>query len=713
MKKEFNADPAPSYTPENRPEVDASDLTQRVLKNVFASAAQEEFLEDRCANRKLTWDTETPRAEAMSSEDIRRALDNGRDPWAEGIDGGPAKRLDNAPVRKLIVAAQICGLFQKMGTRLAEPGVVSVILIEDPADGLVIAEDIKSVLPTLSMLTKHAWETISVTVLIEEAPQNSGLAKFDFERIRCAISRGESVWILATTADAVPMMARALQPVDMDWPGISGDMVRSILRHTHSATNQIADEAIVRLLPSDDAIAALPLALIEHAFAADTALRVAERLAKVAETSRRMTADAADKSARPKLADLVLRPDLRRQAEQLLYDLQLWKEGAVDWSDVPSSLFLLGAPGNGKTAFPHALAGTADIPIVATSYTDCQQHGNMSEYLRAMARQVDKAISNAPSVFFIDELDSYITRHSNGHNASYLTSVVNGLLETLTRLNAAEGVIVIGAANRPDMIDPAILRAGRFDTHLHIGPPDLAGIRDILEKQFDGQISIPEGLAERLLGSPCADITALARAARAMARGANAPLDQSHLWAAAKDRTPAPSEAHLRRAAIHEAGHAVVGDALGLGQPSRLSVGGFGGEYAFAGEPPQTPDDVDRFLTVLLAGRAAEIAILGSPSAGAADDLRKATHLAFHSQFTWGLNDKTLISLHEDQFTLMTPTSPTGQKTNQKIQAAAEAATEIVSSHKPKIQRIADALIKHRELDAADLSRLLSAKHAH
>lgn len=716
MKKEFNADPAPSYTPENRPEVDASDLTQRVLKNVFASAAQEEFLEDRAATKKLTWDTETPRAEAMSAQDIARALEEGHDPWAEGIDGGPAKRLANPPVRKLIVAVQICALLQQTGKRLVEPGAVFVILTKDPGARFAIGQEIKRILPLMSMLTKDGWEDIAVTVILEEAARGArtgSTGKSDEETVGFAIASGQAIWILSLSEEAVPLIARALEPIVLRWPDLTRDMVLSVLRETHSATGQVADDAIRRLLPDNEALAALPMALIEHAFAADRALQVAARLAKVADASRRLTAKVADTDTRPTLKDLTLNPDLRRQADQLLNDLLLWQEGKVAWSDVPSSLFLHGAPGNGKTAFPHALAGTAEIPIVATSYADCQQHGNMSEYLLAMAQQVEKAISNAPAVFFIDEIDSYITRHSKGHNASYNTSVVNGLLETLTRLNAAEGVIVIGAANRPDMIDPAILRAGRFDTHLHVGPPDLAGIRDILDKQFEGQVNIPKGLPERLLGSPCADITALARAARAIARSANAPLSEAHLRAAAKDRAPAPSEAHIRRAAIHEAGHAVVAHALGLGQPSRLSVGGFGGEYAFEGKPPQTSDEIDRFLTVLLAGRAAEIAFLGSPSAGAADDLQKATNLAFHSLFAWGLNDEALISLHEDQFTLMTPTSPTGQKTNQKIQAAAQAATKIVSSHKPKIQRIADALIKHRELDAADLARLLAAKDAH
>lgn len=149
----------------------------------------------------------------------------------------------------------------------------------------------------------------------------------------------------------------------------------------------------------------------------------------------------------------------------------------------------MGPLGNGKTMFAAALAGSAEAHIVATSYADCQKAGHLGDYLRAMSEYVDEAIARAPSVFFIDELDSYARRTGGIERGDrYMSSVVNDLLEQLTRLNDCPGVLIVAATNFPGQVDPAITRAGRFDLHLEVGPPDRAGIDSILRAHLGDRL---------------------------------------------------------------------------------------------------------------------------------------------------------------------------------------------------------------------------------
>ncbi|RYZ80237.1 MAG: ATP-binding protein, partial [Proteobacteria bacterium] len=158
---------------------------------------------------------------------------------------------------------------------------------------------------------------------------------------------------------------------------------------------------------------------------------------------------------------------------ELAEDLSDWSRGEIDWSEVDKGIVLSGPPGVGKTIFAKALALHCNVPLIATSLGQWQANGHLGDLLKAMRRDFSKAKESVPSILFCDELDSFGDRKSfSDDNRDYSTQVVNAFLEHLDGLGGREGVVVIGATNNIQRIDPAILRPGRLDRHVVISLPD-------------------------------------------------------------------------------------------------------------------------------------------------------------------------------------------------------------------------------------------------
>tara|TARA_R110002012_G_scaffold17254_3_gene65529 strand:+ start:1390 stop:2196 length:807 start_codon:yes stop_codon:yes gene_type:complete len=196
---------------------------------------------------------------------------------------------------------------------------------------------------------------------------------------------------------------------------------------------------------------------------------------------------------------------------------------------------------------------------------------------------VEKAITCAPCVFFIDELDSFSKLTVSHRHSGYVAGIVNALLEHLTKLNNTAGVIVLGATNLPENVDPAIIRPGRFDRHTALENPDRAGIKRICEIELgasalDLDLDLAP-IADRLLGMSGAQVAAVVRDARGQARQSNTTLCNQHLHAAVDHVAPEGREEDLHRIAIHEAGHAVVAHSLGLPLPDMVRITACGGAY--------------------------------------------------------------------------------------------------------------------------------------
>ncbi|SIN99229.1 ATP-dependent Zn proteases [Rhodovulum sp. ES.010] len=525
------------------------------------------------------------------------------------------------------------------------------------------------------------------------------------ESITTALRAGHAVLAIAPDASSLGEALRPLLTATQALPPLDREMLAALLPLTHRGAGRPD-----RLLGADLLRHLTPLHL-DIAFAGPTPEAVLDRLGRIA-------AKGATAAPRTTLADVKGLPALVTELEGLVRDVAAWRAGALDWGRVPSSFLLYGPPGTGKTMVAAALAGSLEVPLTATSFSECQKEGHMGDMLAALNGHVEAAIAAAPAVFFLDEMDSFHSRGGRDRNERYMASVVNGLLEQLSRLDAAAGVVVIGATNHPDRIDPAVVRSGRFDRKIPIGLPDKDGIAAILATHLPDLP--PEQLAAEardLVGLTGADLVALARQAAAMARGAERAVRLADLRAAAARLRPPAPKGVLRRIALHEAGHLLVTHFLDLPAAQSVQVSPRGGAV-LAPEPVcHTRASAEDMLALHLAGRAAEQLVLGTPSSGAGDgpdsDLAQATRLAARIELQWGMGrmgpawqplPRDLENLRFDP--------ALRARLNRHLRAAEARATALLDAHIADLLRIAEVLEQEREVVGAALKALLPGRQS-
>jgi len=419
------------------------------------------------------------------------------------------------------------------------------------------------------------------------------------------------------------------------------------------------------------------------------------------------------KSVGKTLSDIVLSDTVAAPALQAVEDIKAWQAGHLSWDEVTSSILLYGPPGNGKTLLASALAGSIGGPLIATSYSDCQKFGHQGDMLKALSEKVNEAMSSAPCVFFLDELDSFSQRDRSSRHSDYILGVVNGLLEHLARLNETEGVLVVGATNFPHLVDPAVIRPGRFDLHFEIGNPNRAGIIELLDHALRDSANTFDlaPIADQLLGSSAAQVTALVREARGLARREQKQLGQSHLKAAANRVAPPLDGEILWRMAAHEAGHLVVAHALGLQPPARASLTMSGAFVDLPEAPLESRQSVDSRIIALMAGRAAEEVVLGEAlngsGMGPASDLAMATKLFLQSRYEWGLAEKLAFApVHFNELHHLPPNLIAAAERH--LKKAASQAAEILRGNRAVLQALAKELQHQRELSGPELADFFS-----
>jgi len=388
---------------------------------------------------------------------------------------------------------------------------------------------------------------------------------------------------------------------------------------------------------------------------------------------------------------------------ELAADLADLKAGRLDWAEVDhKGLLVSGPPGVGKTQFARALAKTAQVPLVATSVADWNAASYLSGTLQAVRNAFAQARRLAPCILFIDELDGISDRASlRGDHVEYWTQIVNLLLEMLQGVDDRPGVVVIGATNFPDKIDPAIRRAGRLDREIVIGKPDLPALISIFRHHIGADLLVgtdlmPLALAAR--GATGADVEAAVRRAKGVARRARRVLSLDDILAEIRAKQPPLPPDVRHRIAVHEAGHAVVSVALGIGPVIGIALHDSGGTTELdrglhAGVTLQALEDT---MTLLLAGRAAEELVLGSASIGAGgipdSDLGRATTIARSIELRYGLGGIGPVFIEESAFDDLVRIPGLIGAVKQRLDQAAERATHLLSERMAALTAVAEAL---------------------
>ncbi|SIS92756.1 AAA family ATPase [Paracoccus saliphilus] len=478
------------------------------------------------------------------------------------------------------------------------------------------------------------------------------------------------------------------------------------LGHSHNANDSIDADALRDALPDDRLLAALPFTTLRLALRAPTARAVAERITELC---------APMQSDGPDLDAMAGDGPALTAARQLIADLKLWQDGQVPWTDLSRSMLLYGPPGTGKTWLARAMGNSAGVAMVEPSFAIWQSAGHLGDMLREMRKSFAEARRLAPSILFIDEIDSVGSRESGDRNgSSYQRQVINAFLGEMNSLARDEGVIVIGACNHPDRIDPAVLRAGRFDIKLQMPLPDVVAIRGILERHLAGEIADGElqTLARDAVGCSAVEIDAGVRAARSEARHAQTALPIEMIRHHLSITRDARGIATDWRAALHECGHAIVGTVLGCGTITRLLLTSAGGEtHRRAATQEGLLADIEAEIAYMLAGRAAERQILGDIAGGAGgpaeSDIAQATRLALAIDVMLGLGaDGPVWTAAPDHELLRDPAIHA--RIRKRLEAAEQHAENILEAHEPLLRKMAATLHERREVGEAELWLWLS-----
>lgn len=353
----------------------------------------------------------------------------------------------------------------------------------------------------------------------------------------------------------------------------------------------------------------------------------------------------------PSLERLSGMSEAREWGRALAQDLQDYRSGYISSDDVDPGCVLYGPPGTGKTMFGAALAKTCNVNLVATSFGRWQSsdEGHLGDCQAAISDDFQRARDQSPCIFFIDELDSLPSRARKGRNADYWMAVVNHLLKELDSLKDMPGVVVVGACNHPDRLDPALVRAGRFDRMIEVTLPTVEELPDLIRYHLHYYELIGTDLSPVAVlcsGMSGADVQQLVREARRAARRQRQDLSIAHLHNILIAKTEQVDPTLRKRIACHEAGHAIAAVRLGVAENVTANMIDHGTSQgsvtmSFIDQSP-TRAVIEQQITVLLAGRAAEELFLGEVSAGAGgghtSDLARATSLALKTVTNWSLS---------------------------------------------------------------------------
>lgn len=411
---------------------------------------------------------------------------------------------------------------------------------------------------------------------------------------------------------------------------------------------------------------------------------------------------------------------------------------------IPRGVLLLGPPGTGKTLLAKAVAGEANVPFFSISGSDF-----VEMFVGVGASRVrdlfDQAKKHTPSIIFIDEIDAVGRQRGTGLGGGHdeREQTLNQLLVEMDGFTDNQGVIVIAATNRRDILDPALLRPGRFDRQITVGYPDIKGREAILRvhtknKKLAPDISLAT-IAKGTAGFTGADLANLVNEAALLAarnnRKAITPPDIEEatikVVAGPEKKSKVVSEDEKRLTAFHEAGHAVCTFHCKTQDPvHQVSIipRGMAGGYTMSlpehDRSFRTKTQMEEEVIVLLGGRVAEKIVLDEISTGASNDIERATDLARSMITRYGFSEKLgpIVYGHDNSEVFLGRDYSQGRNYSENVAAeidgeirelidtSYENAKQILLSHRDQLDKVAHYLMEHEKIDGEDFYKLMNGE---
>ena len=409
---------------------------------------------------------------------------------------------------------------------------------------------------------------------------------------------------------------------------------------------------------------------------------------------------------------------------------------------IPKGVLLVGPPGTGKTLLARAVAGEANVPFYSISGSDFVEMyvGVGASRVRDLFAQAKK---HPAAILFIDEIDA-VGRHrgagmGGGHDEREQT--LNQLLVEMDGFGANEGVVIIAATNRPDILDPALLRPGRFDRQITVGYPDIKGREAILKVHARGKSIAPDldfrVIAQATAGFTGADLSNLLNEAALLAvRKGKKAITMSEIEEATikvvvgtEKKSHKMSDKEKKLTAYHESGHAIATAYLESQDPvhevsiiPRGMAGGYTMSLPSEDRSYKLRGDMLDDLVVLLGGRVSEALILGDISTGASNDIERATEIARDMVMRYGMSSKIgpvsyksgshEVFLGRDYGSTSNYSETMATEIDEEIESILKDAynrcEELLKAHEDKLHILAAYLIEHEKINGADFKKLIA-----